>query len=173
MVKSYNVLLDRNIIYKELYWKLKPTDSPAPRFYGLPKIHKPEIPIRPIVSYTGTPLYKLSRYIASILSTLPNQGMGILRIRKSFLNILSCGTENLCYFSIFAILDKNLTNSFIYADIALFSNSLRPYAHVYPFRFGKYDSPSLNGQNKVKHVLVCKLRTLGDKESTITIIGTV
>ena len=55
-------LLDRNIIDKELYWKLKPTDSPAPKFYGLPKIHKPEIPIRPIVSYTGTPLYKLSRY---------------------------------------------------------------------------------------------------------------
>ena len=28
-------LLDRNIIYKELCWKLKPTDSSAPRFYGL------------------------------------------------------------------------------------------------------------------------------------------
>ena len=42
-------LLDRNIVDKELYWKLKPTDSPAPRFYGLPKIHKPEIPIRPVL----------------------------------------------------------------------------------------------------------------------------
>ena len=67
-------LLDRNIIDKELYWKLKFTDSSALRFYGLPKIHKPEIPIRPIVSYTGTPLYKLSRYIASILSTDTKSG---------------------------------------------------------------------------------------------------
>ena len=38
-------LFDRNIIDKYLYWKVKPTDSPTPRFHGLPKIHKPEIPI--------------------------------------------------------------------------------------------------------------------------------
>ena len=50
-----------------MYYRLKPTDPPAPRFYGLPKIHKPEIPIRPIVSYTGTPLYGLSKHIDSIL----------------------------------------------------------------------------------------------------------
>ena len=84
LVKSYNVLLDRNIIDKELYWKLKPTDSPAPRFYGLPKIHKPEIHIRPIVSYTGTPLYKLSRYIASILSTYTKSGNGHSKNSKEF-----------------------------------------------------------------------------------------
>ena len=55
------------VIDKKLYFKLKPTDSPAPRFYGLPKIHKPEIPVRPIVSYTGTPLYNVSKYIADLL----------------------------------------------------------------------------------------------------------
>ena len=57
------------VIDRKLYWKLKPTDSPAPRFYGLPKIHKPGVPIRPIVSYTGTPLYNVSKYIADILKT--------------------------------------------------------------------------------------------------------
>ena len=48
---------------------LKSTDSPAPRFYGQPKIHKPEVPILPIVSYSGSPLYNLDKYIANILKT--------------------------------------------------------------------------------------------------------
>ena len=39
------------MIDNKLYYYLKPTDSPAPRFYGQPKIHKPGAPIRPIVSY--------------------------------------------------------------------------------------------------------------------------
>ena len=51
-----------------LYYRLRPSDTPPPRFYGLPKVHKQGIPIRPIVSCTGTPLYNLSKHIASILS---------------------------------------------------------------------------------------------------------
>ena len=62
-------LKSKELIDQQLYNKLKPTDSPAPRFYGLPKIHKTGTPLRPIVSYTGTPLYKLSKYVAGILSS--------------------------------------------------------------------------------------------------------
>ena len=68
-LKKLKSLKDWNIIDQSLYNKLKRTDSPAPRFYGLPKIHKQGIPIRPIVSYTGTPLYKISKQIANILTT--------------------------------------------------------------------------------------------------------
>ena len=67
-LKKLKKLKDQNIIDQTLYFKLKPTDSPAPRFYGLPKIHKQGTPIRPIVSYTGTPLYNISKYVAGILS---------------------------------------------------------------------------------------------------------
>ena len=42
-------------------------DTPAPRFYGQLKIHKPGVPIHPIVSYSGSPLYNLNKYIAIIL----------------------------------------------------------------------------------------------------------
>ena len=61
------ILRDNGIINQSLYFKLKPTDSQAPRFYGLPKIHKPSIPARPIVSYSGSPLSNRSKYIANIL----------------------------------------------------------------------------------------------------------
>ena len=43
------------------------TYLPAPRFYGQPKIQKPGVPIRPIVSYSGSPLYNLNKYKANIL----------------------------------------------------------------------------------------------------------
>ena len=46
---------------KVLYYYLKPTDSPMPRFYGQPKIHKPGVPICPIVSYSGFPLCNLNK----------------------------------------------------------------------------------------------------------------
>ena len=41
-----------------------------PRIYGLPKIRKPQVPLRPIVSCIGAPSYKFSKYIASVISPL-------------------------------------------------------------------------------------------------------
>ena len=66
-LKQLKVLKDNEFIDNKLYYYLKPTDSPAPRFYGQPKIHKPGVPIRPIVSYSGSPLYNPNKYIVNIL----------------------------------------------------------------------------------------------------------
>ena len=66
-LKKLKVLNDNRFIDNKLYYYLKPTDSPVPRFYGQPKIHKPGVPIHPTVSYSGSPLYNLNKYIAKIL----------------------------------------------------------------------------------------------------------
>ena len=66
-MKQLKVLKDNEFIDNKLYYYPKPTDSPAPRFYGKPKIHKPGVPIRPIVSYSVSPLYNLNKYKANIL----------------------------------------------------------------------------------------------------------
>ena len=42
----------------------------SPKFYGLPKIHKPGIPLRPIVSSTGTATYNTAKELAKILKSL-------------------------------------------------------------------------------------------------------
>ncbi|XP_047504100.1 uncharacterized protein LOC125049061 [Pieris napi] len=41
-----------------------------PKMYGLPKIHKHNNPLRPIVSHIDSPTYKLAKHLVSILSPL-------------------------------------------------------------------------------------------------------
>ena len=71
-LEQLKVLKDNEFIDNKLYYYLKPTDSPAPRLYGQPKIQKPGVPIRPIVSHSGSPLYNLKKYIANILKAENN-----------------------------------------------------------------------------------------------------
>ena len=42
-----------------------PTGAVSPKYYGLPKIHKPGIPLRPIISSTGTVTYNTTKDMAS------------------------------------------------------------------------------------------------------------
>ena len=67
LLPKLKVLKDNELIDNKLYYHLKPTDSPTPRLYGQPKIHKPGVPNRPIFSYSGSPLYNLNKYIANII----------------------------------------------------------------------------------------------------------
>ena len=39
-------------------------------FYGLPKVHKVSVPLRPIVSFINSPTYNLSKFLSRILSSL-------------------------------------------------------------------------------------------------------
>ena len=68
-LKQLKALKDNNPIYNKLYYYLKATDSPAPRFYGHPKNTQPGVHISPIVSYSGFALCNLKKYIANILKT--------------------------------------------------------------------------------------------------------
>ena len=63
-LKQLKVLKDNEFIDNKLYYYLKPMVSPVPSFYGQPKIHKPGVPIRPIVSYTVSPLYYCNKNIS-------------------------------------------------------------------------------------------------------------
>jgi hypothetical protein len=50
--------------------KLTPYHSKPPHFYGLPKIHKLDIPLRPVVSSIASPCYDLADFLHKILSPL-------------------------------------------------------------------------------------------------------
>ena len=44
--------------------KLKPIGSQPPRLYGLAKIHKPDVPLRPVLSMPGSAYYKIANQVA-------------------------------------------------------------------------------------------------------------
>ena len=87
-LKQLKVLKDIEFIDNKLYYYLKPTDSPAPRFYGQPKIHKPGVPIRPIVSYSGSPLYNLNKYRANILKAYARDENNNAKNSTTFFNYI-------------------------------------------------------------------------------------
>ena len=69
--KSLNILQDltkEGGINREEYRKLYPTTETPPKFYGLPKMHKVNNPLRLIVSSVGTITYNCAKHLADILS---------------------------------------------------------------------------------------------------------
>ena len=52
------------------YKSLRSCDSVLPRIYGLPKIQKTNVPLRPIVSFIGSATHHLSKCLKYILSPL-------------------------------------------------------------------------------------------------------
>ena len=57
-------------IEEQLYKKMYPTGAVAPTFYGLPKIHKRDIPLRPTVSSRGSINYEVGKELSRILRPL-------------------------------------------------------------------------------------------------------
>ena len=46
-------------------FRIRPVGSKPPRLYGLPKIHKANVPLRPIVACINSPCYNLSKYVTN------------------------------------------------------------------------------------------------------------
>lgn len=63
-------LLENKKITKEAYDNLIPTANIMPRIYGTPKIHKKDIPLRPIVDSIGSVTYNLSKALVEIIKPL-------------------------------------------------------------------------------------------------------
>ena len=57
-------------ISEAVYNKIRPRHKQPPRIYGLPKIHKADTPLRPIVSCVNTFAYDLSAFLTNVLSPL-------------------------------------------------------------------------------------------------------
>ena len=53
----------KNKITTPVYHQLKCDKAVTPKFYGLPKIHKSDVPLRPIVSFIGAPTYCIAKFL--------------------------------------------------------------------------------------------------------------
>ena len=58
---------DKKVIDDNLYKYLHSNINTAPKFYGLPKLHKPNCPLRHVTSFIGSPTYNPSKNISKSL----------------------------------------------------------------------------------------------------------
>ena len=60
------------LISKQVYEAIRPTSSQRPRMYtcSLPKIHKKDVPLRRILSMTGSAQHQLAKWLTSLLQTV-------------------------------------------------------------------------------------------------------
>ena len=69
---------------EETYKKLYPAGAVSSKFYGLLKVHKPGIPLRPIVSSTGTATYNTAKELARILKPLVGSSIHHVQNTRDF-----------------------------------------------------------------------------------------
>ena len=64
-------LKKENKISEQLFNKLKPIGSQPPRLYGLAKIHKNNVPLRPVLSMPGSSYYKIAKKVSKWMAVVP------------------------------------------------------------------------------------------------------
>ena len=79
-------LANQNILARDVYDRVRPTGSQRPRMYGLPKTHKEDIPLRPILSMIGSSQHELAKWLAEILAP-------VLKLYSSY------SVKDLCWLS--------------------------------------------------------------------------
>ncbi|XP_036348032.1 uncharacterized protein LOC118757427 [Rhagoletis pomonella] len=114
--KNNNIV---NQLYKNkiISWREKQlltcSAATAPRLYGLPKIHKPNIPLRPIASSLHVPCYGLSKFIGTILSSLTSEEYNIknaFRLKDRLQNICIDEEKLLVSFDVVSLFTNIPTN---------------------------------------------------------------
>ena len=66
------------------YRRIYPTGASAPKFYGLPKIHKKDVSLRPIVSNIGSVTYGVAKELSRILKPLVGKSIYHINNSKEF-----------------------------------------------------------------------------------------
>ena len=81
---------ERSPVGQLQYNQLLPTgnSSPPARFYGLPKIHKANCPMCPIVSACGTSTYNLAKYLTKILKVYVGHSFSFVKDSKDLMDKL-------------------------------------------------------------------------------------
>ena len=70
------------------YYRLRCSVPQPPKLYGLPKLHKPGFPMRPKVSFCGSPTYQLSKYLTTILQPLTDKSTRKLQSTEDFIDAI-------------------------------------------------------------------------------------
>ena len=78
----------QNLIPKELARRLKTTSGVSPKLCALLKIHKPNVPVRPIVWSIGSPTYQLTKYVTTLINLLTGQTSSFIMNSENFVEFV-------------------------------------------------------------------------------------
>lgn len=81
-------LKDEGEIDFALSRQLYPTTDSPPKFYGLPKVHKQNMPLRPTVSSIGSITYNCAKYLAKVLSPQMGNSEHHIKNTKHFASVI-------------------------------------------------------------------------------------
>ena len=87
--KALENILESNNITPELAKRLIPKNPTLLQIYGLPKIRKKELPLRPIVCMIGSATYNLAKELNRILFPLVGRTDSFVNNSSHFVNIIS------------------------------------------------------------------------------------
>lgn len=57
----------KGIINEQTFKQLRPKGTTTPRMYGIPKMHKPGMPLRPILSMVASPYHELAKWLVDAI----------------------------------------------------------------------------------------------------------
>ena len=89
LINLLKELKNSGAITQEQYYKVYPTATEPPKFYDLPKVHKPPCPLRPIVACRGSIMYGTARWVADILAPMVGKTPHHLQNSADLVNTLS------------------------------------------------------------------------------------
>ena len=72
-----------------VYSYLRSSAGSTPQLYGLLKVHKQDVPLRPIVSFVSSPTYRLSRFLANLLAPVVGRSSSHVHNSKDFAEFIS------------------------------------------------------------------------------------
>ena len=75
LIQIFKKIKEEGGMSETTYKKVYPTSAGIPKFYGLPKIHKAGVPLRPNVSSRGSVSYNIAKELARILKPLAGRTM--------------------------------------------------------------------------------------------------
>ena len=111
--KMNSTLLDlrrKGRLSEEAYHHLRSSAGSVPRLYGLPKVHKPNTPLRPIVSFVSSPTYGLSKFLASLLKPVVGQSVHHVKNSQQFAEFITSqrlpSTEVLVSFDVVSLFTR-------------------------------------------------------------------
>ena len=104
MNKLIRELYNKKIINQNLFWQLHSTSTSTPTLYGQTKIHKNDLPMRPIISSIGAYNYNLSKYLANKIAQCKPKSSSYIKDAFEFVRAIQQTTptpkSTLCSFDI-------------------------------------------------------------------------